>query len=61
MAESYSIAYIHNIFLIHAYIDGLLDCIHILAVENNTAVNAEVHKSFKLVFLFSLEKYPQVV
>ena len=41
-------------------IDGHLDCFHILAIINNTAMNIGAHIPFQLMFLFSSDKYPEV-
>ena len=37
MTEQYSIGYIHHIFFIHLSIDGLLGCLHNLAILNNVS------------------------
>jgi len=46
--------------LLYPSISGHFDSFHILAIVNNTAINIEMHISFKLVFSFSLGKYPVV-
>ena len=59
----------YHIFLIHSYVDGNLDCFHVLAIMNSAAINIGVHVSFRMkffsrymprsgvagVFLFSLQ------
>ena len=47
-------------FFIYSSIDGHLSCFPILAVVNNAAMNMGCRYLFKLVFLFSLDKYPKV-
>jgi len=52
MAKKYSIAYIYLIF-IHSFVDRLLDCLHILAIINNGAVNITMLVSFwNSMFIF---------
>ena len=51
---------VRGIFFIHSSVDGNTDCIHILAFVNNAAVNIGCMYLFKLVFSFSLDKYPRV-
>ena len=52
--------YMYHIFIIHSSISGHLGCLHSLAIVHNTAVDIRVHISFKLVVLFSLDKYSEV-
>ena len=37
-----------------------LDCFQILAVENSAAMNIRIHLYPELVFLFPLDKYPEL-
>ena len=39
---------------------GMLRLLHILAIVNNAAVNIKVICLFRLMFLFSLDNYPEV-
>ena len=50
----------YHSFFIYSSIDGHLSCFPILAVVNNAAMNMGCRYLFKLVFLFSLDKYPKV-
>ena len=53
----YSIVYMYHTFFIHLYDDGYLDCFHVLSVVNSTAVNTEVHVSFRsMVFSRGMPK-----
>ena len=59
MAQKYScVCVCDHIFFIHSSVNVHVGCLHILAVVNSATVNIEVHISFKLVFSFSLDKYP---
>ena len=49
MAESYSIVYVHHIFLIHSSADGHLGCFRVLAIVNSSPMNTEMHGSFWIV------------
>ena len=61
MAENYSIYYIYLIFFIHSSVDGHIDCLHILTIVNNVAVNIGLHVSFQIsisvLFCFVFSKY----
>ena len=45
-------------FLVHLSISEHVGCFHILAIITNATIIIECTYVFKLVFLFSLEKYP---
>ena len=47
------------VFLIYSPTDGPLDCLDILAIINNAAIDIGIHIYF-LVFMFSLGKSPVV-
>ena len=47
-------------FFIYSSTDGHLGCFQILAIVNNTAMNIGVHIFFELVFLVSLDMFPEV-
>ena len=38
-------------FFIHSFIDGHLDCFHVLAVLNSTTMNIKVYISFQIIVL----------
>ena len=46
MAEKYSIVYIYHNFFIHSSVEEHLDCFHVLAIVNSTAVNNGIYMSF---------------
>ena len=46
--------------LLYLSVDGYLACFHILNTVNNAAVIIGVHVSVELMFLFPLDKYPEV-
>ena len=64
MVESYSIMYVlymfFHVFFIHPPSNGHLSRFHTFAIINNSAVNIEVHVSFQICVLFSLDKCPEV-
>ena len=41
----------YNSFLIYSSADGLLGCLHVLAIINNAVMKIGVHVSFNSVFL----------
>ena len=48
------------LYIIYLYIDGHLGYFHILAIVNSAAMNIGLHIFFELIFLFSLQKYPEI-
>ena len=52
--------YVYHIYFIHSSINGHLDCFHMLVIVHNDTTNIVEHISFSLVFLYSLDKYPEV-
>ena len=44
MVDWYPIVYMYYIF-IHSFVDGYLDCFHVLAFVNSAAMNIAVHVS----------------
>ena len=59
MTKSYPSVYVYCIIFIHSSVDGHLGCFSVLATINNAVVNVWLHISFELVFLSSLDKYPE--
>ena len=59
MTKSYPTVYVYCIIFIHSSVDGHLGCFSVLATVNNAVVNVWLHISFELVFLSSLDKYPE--
>ena len=49
-----------DIFFILSSVSGRLGCFHVLAVVNTAAICIRAHIFFKVVFLFSLGRYPMV-
>ena len=49
MAEWYFNAYMYHNFFIHSPVDGHLGCFHVLTFIKSTAMNTEVHVSFRIV------------
>ena len=41
----------YNIFFIHSFVDGHLDCFHVLAIVNSAPLNIRVHVSSDHAFL----------
>ena len=54
MAESYSVVCIYHFFFIWSSVNGHLNCFHILATVNHTAVNTELHASFQIIVFLSI-------
>ena len=52
--------YTYGILFTYSSTDGHSGCFHVFTIANNTAKNMRVHYLFKLVFLFPLDKYPEV-
>ena len=52
--------HIHHMFFIHSFVDRHLDSFHILAIVNKTVMDIGCIYLFKLLFLFSLDEYPEV-
>ena len=52
MAEQYSIAFMYHIFVIHSSVNGLLGCVHVLAIVNSAAMHSGVSVFFQTVFLW---------
>ena len=49
----------YHVFFIQSSFNGHLGCFQTLAVENSAAMNIRIHLYLELVFLFSLDKYPE--
>ena len=60
MAKLCSFVYIYSVFFICSSVDGHIDCFHILATVNNSAVNTGCMYLLELLFLFSLGKFSEV-
>ena len=39
----------HHIFFLHSSVDGHLGCFRIVTIVNSTAMNIEVHVSFRII------------
>ena len=41
--------YIYHHFFIHSFVDGRLDCFHVLAIVNSAVMNNGIHMSFSIL------------
>ena len=46
MAEQHSIVYMYHNFFIHSFVDGHLDCFHVLAIVNSATMSNGTHVFF---------------
>ena len=51
MAEQHSIVYVHHLFSIHPSVNGCLGGFHVLATDNNAAMNIGALASFWIIAL----------
>ena len=58
--NKYPTVYIYHSCFIHSSFNGHSGCVHVLAIINNASVNMGVDISFRVRFLFSLDKYLEV-
>ena len=54
----YIYVYIYHIFFINSFIYGHLGCFHILAIQDNAAINIGTHISFQICIFVFFGKYP---
>ena len=60
MEEYYSIVYTYHIFFIRSSVNRHIGRFHALAIVNDAVVNVGLLISFKAVFLFPSDKFPEV-
>ena len=48
---TYIYMYTHNIFFIHSFVDGHLDCFHVFAIVKSASINIGVNVCFQIIGL----------